>query len=112
MSLSGSGLLNGIIFCLVIGDPPAQAETVAADGMALLLVKPQFEVGRAALNSKGVVRDEQAQAESVAVVAATVQQLGWRTDYCAPSALPGEHGNIEWFLGLRKTNEVLGVEEQ
>ncbi|MDR0436356.1 MAG: TlyA family RNA methyltransferase [Propionibacteriaceae bacterium] len=75
---------------------------VAPDGIALLLVKPQFEVGRAALGRTGVVKDAAEALACVAKVSAHAADLGWREQYRAPSALPGEHGNIEWFLGLRR----------
>ena len=71
------------------------------DGDALLLVKPQFEVGKGNLGSSGVVRDERLRTQAVDGVAAAAGDLGWREVWRGPSRLPGAHGNIEYFLHLR-----------
>ena len=66
----------------------------------VLLVKPQFEVGRDRLGRGGVVRDPDLRSESVLEVAAAAAACGlgvW--DVCA-SPLPGPSGNVEyvtWF---------------
>ncbi|MDR1711620.1 MAG: TlyA family RNA methyltransferase [Propionibacteriaceae bacterium] len=70
------------------------------DGLALLLVKPQFEVGRAALNSQGVVKDAALRDAAVAEVVAAAAGLGWVCDWRDVSQLPGESGNVEWFVHL------------
>lgn len=69
-------------------------------GQALLLVKPQFEVGRAALDSKGVVRDPALREQAVAEVVQAAAALGWPAVWTAESGLPGEHGNVEYFVKL------------
>lgn len=70
------------------------------DGTALLLVKPQFEVGRDMLGPGGVVRDEKARVRSVDEVAAAAAELGWRQTWRGPSELPGMEGNVEYFIRL------------
>ncbi|MDR2619663.1 MAG: TlyA family RNA methyltransferase [Propionibacteriaceae bacterium] len=72
------------------------------EGAALLLVKPQFEVGKEALGRTGVVKNEAAALNAVDKVAAHAATLGWKECYRAPSVLPGEHGNTEFFLGFRQ----------
>ena len=69
-------------------------------GSALLLVKPQFEVGRKGLDSRGVVRDEDRRIRAVAEVAKAAAALGRRAAWQAESALAGESGNVEYFLHL------------
>ena len=71
-----------------------------ASGDALLLVKPQFEVGREKIGS-GVVRDENARLEAVEKVCAVAADLGWITVWRGPSRLEGAHGNVEYFVHLR-----------
>jgi len=71
-------------------------------GTALLLVKPQFEVGRRALGSAGVVRSPQLRRQAVDDVAAAGAALGWQEWWRGESRLPGPAGNIEWFLALRR----------
>lgn len=76
---------------------------VATDGVALLMVKPQFEVGREALGSGGVVRDEASRLAAVDVVVEAASRLGWERVWQAPSVLPGPSGNREYFVALRRS---------
>lgn len=80
---------------------PALIACVEADGDLLLMVKPQFEVGRQALGSGGVVRDPQARIDSVQRVADVAYDLGWGTAGVVASPLPGPSGNIEYFCWFR-----------
>ncbi len=66
----------------------------------LLLVKPQFEVGRTQVGKKGVVRDPQAQAEAIAAVLESAQALGWNVQGLTWSPITGPAGNIEYLLWL------------
>ncbi len=81
---------------------------VRPDGTALLLVKPQFEVGRGGLDRRGVVRDERARAAAVQRVAEAASALGWRTVWQGPSRVVGENGNQEYFLRLVGRDDVRG----
>lgn len=69
-------------------------------GEALLLVKPQFEVGRGGLDSRGVLADPEAAPALVDAVARAATDAGWRETWRGPSPLPGENGNQEFFLRL------------
>lgn len=80
---------------------PALVECVEAGGDLLLMVKPQFEVGRQALGSGGVVRDPQARVDSVQRVADVAYDLGWGTAGVVASPLPGPSGNTEYFCWFR-----------
>lgn len=73
-------------------------------GEALLMVKPQFEVGRERLGKGGVVRDPGLRAAAVAAVTAAAEALGWRTVGTAESRLPGPAGNVEYFVHLRSAH--------
>lgn len=66
----------------------------------LLLVKPQFEVGRQALGKGGVVRDLSAQAGAISGVLAAAGDLGWHYRGLTWSPLTGPAGNIEYLLWL------------
>jgi 23S rRNA (cytidine1920-2'-O)/16S rRNA (cytidine1409-2'-O)-methyltransferase len=68
------------------------------EGRALLLVKPQFEVGRAGLDDHGVVRDPRLRDRAVATVIDAAQGLGWTAVWQGVSGLPGESGNVEFFV--------------
>ena len=79
----------------------APLRSVARDGaVALLMVKPQFELGRAALDSRGVVADPARVPEAADLVARAAAEAGWREVWRGLSPLPGESGNREVFLKL------------
>ena len=66
-------------------------------GAALVLVKPQFEVGRGHLGSHGVVVDDAAGRRAVTGIVRLADRLGWGLAWSAPSRVPGERGNQEVF---------------
>lgn len=68
---------------------------------AILLVKPQFEVGRDRVGKKGVVRDSQDQAAAIWQVLQSAQSLGWQPQGLTWSPLLGPAGNIEYLLWLK-----------
>lgn len=75
----------------------------AAEGADLvLMVKPQFEVGRERLGAGGVVREAHLRTISVEGVAAAAHDLGLGTRAVVASPLPGPSGNVEYFLWLRE----------
>ena len=65
---------------------------------ALLLVKPQFELGSAALDRRGVVRSEREARQAIAHVASAAGALGWQVLGHVDSAVRGTDGNLEFFL--------------
>ncbi|HEY5848277.1 MAG TPA: SAM-dependent methyltransferase, partial [Microlunatus sp.] len=73
------------------------------DGAMLLMIKPQFEVGRNRLGRGGVVREPELQRAAIRQVLATAQQNGWFGTRVVPSRLPGMAGNREFFALLRST---------
>jgi 23S rRNA (cytidine1920-2'-O)/16S rRNA (cytidine1409-2'-O)-methyltransferase len=75
-------------------------DVTAPDGVLLLLVKPQFEVGRERLGPGGVVREESLRRAAVDGVVAVAADLGWPARATVPSRVVGESGNQEYFLLL------------
>jgi len=72
---------------------------VARPGADLvLLVKPQFEVGRERLGADGVVRDPALWRAALAGVCDRATALGATVRDVRPSTLPGTHGNVEFVL--------------
>ncbi|MBW4469122.1 MAG: TlyA family RNA methyltransferase [Stenomitos rutilans HA7619-LM2] len=67
----------------------------------VLLVKPQFEVGRALVGKNGVVRDAQDQAMAILEVLQAAQALGWHYHGVTWSPLLGPAGNVEYLLWLK-----------
>lgn len=74
----------------------------------VLLVKPQFEVGRDRIGKKGVVRDPGDQADAIATVLAAAQAIGWAYRGLTWSPLLGPAGNIEYLLWLTQTEAQQG----
>ena len=81
---------------------PALNSVLKADGDALLMVKPQFEVGKEALGAGGVVDSPALRIESVNKIALAAFELGLGTAGVVASPLPGPSGNVEYFLWLRR----------
>ena len=67
----------------------------------VILVKPQFEVGRDLVGKGGIVRDEAAQLGAVEKVRAAVVQLGWGKTDAIESPILGVEGNREFLLHAR-----------
>ena len=81
---------------------PALAAVSKPDADFLLMVKPQFEVGREKLGAGGVVRDPSLRRSAVLDVAESAYDVGLGTLGIAASPLPGPAGNVEYFLWLRR----------
>jgi 23S rRNA (cytidine1920-2'-O)/16S rRNA (cytidine1409-2'-O)-methyltransferase len=81
---------------------PALVACAAPGADFLLLVKPQFEVGKRRVGAGGVVRDATDRSASVRRVAEAAGQLGLGVKGITASPLPGPAGNVEYFLWLRR----------
>jgi 23S rRNA (cytidine1920-2'-O)/16S rRNA (cytidine1409-2'-O)-methyltransferase len=68
----------------------------------LVMVKPQFEVGREKLGAGGVVRDGALRKAAVQEVADVAYDMGLGCEGVVASSLPGPSGNVEYFLWLKK----------
>ena len=81
---------------------PALAAVSKPGADYVLMVKPQFEVGREKLGAGGVVRDPALRRAAVLDVAESAYDGGLGTMGIAASPLPGPAGNVEYFLWLRR----------
>ena len=72
----------------------------AKDCEAIVLVKPQFEVGRQRVGKGGVVRDPAAHIDAITDVIEAAQPLGWKPSGLVASPLTGPAGNHEYLLWL------------
>lgn len=77
---------------------PALSDLAAPRADMVLLVKPQFEAGRAALDGRGVVRSATARADAVVAVGAALEGLGWTIRGALASPVIGGAGNSEYLL--------------
>jgi len=80
---------------------PALWKLLQTPREVVLLVKPQFEVGRDRVGKNGVVRDPKDQAEAILQVLQAAQELGWNYQSLTWSPLLGPAGNIEYLLWLK-----------
>jgi 23S rRNA (cytidine1920-2'-O)/16S rRNA (cytidine1409-2'-O)-methyltransferase len=81
---------------------PALVACAGPDADFVLLVKPQFEVGKGRVGSVGVVREAGDRADAVRRVASAASELGLGALGITASPLPGPAGNVEYFLWLRR----------
>jgi 23S rRNA (cytidine1920-2'-O)/16S rRNA (cytidine1409-2'-O)-methyltransferase len=79
---------------------PALIGIAAPGADFVLMVKPQFEVGKDQIGG-GVVRDPELRAAAVTAVADAAADLGLGVAGVTASPLPGPSGNVEYFLWLR-----------
>lgn len=80
---------------------PVIARIAAPDAHIVLLVKPQFEVGRGHLGKGGIVEDPALRERALAAVAACADECGLDVVATAPSPIEGTHGNAEYLLYAR-----------
>jgi 23S rRNA (cytidine1920-2'-O)/16S rRNA (cytidine1409-2'-O)-methyltransferase len=81
---------------------PALIACAAPDADFVLLVKPQFEVGKGRVGAGGVVRETTDRSAAVHRVTAAAGQLGLGVQGITASPLPGPAGNVEYFVWLRR----------
>jgi 23S rRNA (cytidine1920-2'-O)/16S rRNA (cytidine1409-2'-O)-methyltransferase len=83
-------------------------------GDLVLMVKPQFEIGKDRLGRTGVVNSERERRMAVEKVANAALDAG--VDLCglAASPLPGQDGNVEYFLWIKRrmTQDLPKIEER
>ena len=80
---------------------PAIVPLLDPGGDVVMLVKPQFEAGRAEVAKGGLVRDPAVHARVVEEVAAAANALGLTRLATSESPITGIEGNREFFLHMR-----------
>jgi len=84
-------------------DRLVSAEDGFPEAEMVLLVKPQFEVGRQeASKGRGVITDAALHRESVEKVVASALDLGWHRNGLEESPIKGQDGNTEFLLHLAR----------
>ena len=89
--ISATLVLPAVVEALWSGRASSRRELV-------LLVKPQFEVGREMVGKGGIVRDADAQQSAVEKVKAAVSELGGGESDVIDSPILGTEGNREFLL--------------
>lgn len=79
---------------------PVMGALLASHGDMVVLVKPQFEVGRERLGKGGLVRRSRDRAAAIQGVVDTAEQAGLGVKGLTRSVVTGTHGNVEYLLWL------------
>lgn len=80
---------------------PAVVPLVEKTGAVVVLVKPQFEAGRAEVGKGGIVRSEAVRQRVLQSVEGYGRDSGLEPIGSIPSPIRGAHGNEEFLLGFR-----------
>lgn len=80
---------------------PAIARVAAPRAELILLIKPQFEVGRTGIR-EGIVVDPALRAEAIRTVLGSAAENGFAVRGLAPSPIAGSHGNREFLVHLSR----------
>lgn len=83
---------------------PAVVPLLNGDGRVVVLIKPQFEVGRGEVGKGGIVRDPEKHARVVEEVNRAASELGLDVVGVMESPIRGAEGNVE-FLALYRFNK-------
>jgi 23S rRNA (cytidine1920-2'-O)/16S rRNA (cytidine1409-2'-O)-methyltransferase len=78
----------------------AQMKLVAPHANFVLLIKPQFEVGKKSLDASGIVNDHRLRAGAIRQVMDEAKNVGLNIHGLVKSPLPGTHGNVEYLIWL------------
>ena len=103
-----SGVTADLSFISLTVVLPALVACVAEDADHLLMVKPQFEVGKDSVGKGGVVRDPLLWRLAIEKVVDAAAELGLGLADATVSDLAGPAGNREFFVHLRRGAEPEG----
>jgi 23S rRNA (cytidine1920-2'-O)/16S rRNA (cytidine1409-2'-O)-methyltransferase len=77
-----------------------QLSDLAPDAPMVLLIKPQFEVGKHSLNASGIVTDWRERRRAIEQVVDCAAELGYGISGLVQSSIKGTHGNAEYLLWI------------
>ena len=81
---------------------PGPLSLLKPAGLAIVLIKPQFEAGRAHVGKGGVVRDPAVREKVVADLRQWFADQGYRILGITDSPITGPKGNVEYLLAAEK----------
>lgn len=87
---------------------PLTGRLLEPGGFMVVLVKPQFEVGRDKVGKRGVVRDPKLHEEVLRELSAAFLDEGWEVRNRTNSPIPGPKGNREFLLHLESRDDPCG----
>jgi 23S rRNA (cytidine1920-2'-O)/16S rRNA (cytidine1409-2'-O)-methyltransferase len=100
-----------VSFISVLKILPALRSVLEHAADVIVLVKPQFEVGRRDVGRGGLVKDPALHASAMREVALSCRSMGYAVKGACASAVTGAAGNREFFLHLRRDGTGLPESE-
>lgn len=89
---------------------PKIAELLPESGEAAVLIKPQFEAGRAAIGKNGIVKNRKAHIKVLEEITLFCPAAGLSVQKIVPSPITGGSGNREYLAHLKKGGENSGFD--
>ena len=105
------GVVADLSFISLTSVAPSLVDAVRPDrGWLILLVKPQFEAGRAEVSKgRGIIRDPEIWRRALRNVATAYAELGATMMAVMPSPITGADGNVEFLLHLGRVPDSAGL---
>jgi len=107
--ISVTKILAALKRSLTAGGGPAKGECQGLPIDVIVLVKPQFEVGKGEVGRGGIVRDPVKRAEALEAVSESAAQTGFRVLGNIPSPVAGAQGNQEFLLHLQLVKGLISL---
>ncbi len=98
MSVAAQIAVVDVSFISILRITDPLINVLTPDGIAVLLIKPQFEAGRQAVSrGRGVIRERSVHREVLVTVLEELSRQGWLVRGLIPSPIAGGSGNIEFL---------------
>jgi hemolysin TlyA family protein len=76
------------------------------EGQVVALIKPQFEAGREQIGKHGIIKDKKVHKEVIEKVLNIAYDTGFSSENLTYSPVKGGHGNVEFLVHLKKTDDL------
>ncbi len=87
----------------------ASMTLLSDNGIAVILIKPQFEAGKSNISKGGIVKDKKAHVAVLNDICSYSVNCGFTIKNLIPSPIKGGDGNIEYLMMLVKGNSFTGL---
>jgi len=84
---------------------PPLKDVLSLNGYGIVLIKPQFEAGKKALNKHGVCRDKKIHKKVIDDIVGFTKDLGFQIINLCDSPILGGEGNQEYLMYIKKTTD-------
>lgn len=96
-----------VSFISIVHVLPKIYELLKIKGKAIVLIKPQFEAGKANINKNGVVKDIKVHKKIVNNIIILANKIGFKILELTYSPIKGPAGNIEYLIYIEKNEDNL-----